>query len=193
VDGGGPWTVTTPYNLDANGLPEQRTAERVWTRYTNQDTRVDPTLPDVGLILFDAGEAFHLAEYPTLAKQSVPQGSFVNCIGRKDRGELHSNALFLSESVAVRPSKRFPMSYRSQAVIEQGDSGGPALLEGTHEIIAVNSGVMDQHAAALFSAGDSSITGRDPVRLQVLARVDLVLAEILANIAQNGGFAEVDE
>jgi hypothetical protein len=113
--------------------------------------------------------ALSIASYPLIANVPVPNGTKVQNIGRIDNGTFSNTALFISQPLGVKDatSAGFPFDYIATEVIQPGDSGGPVVVSGTHNIVAVNSG-----------AGGGT---------QVLAKVDLVYSWIKQVTDANGG------
>ena len=142
---------------------ESRAAEGAETFDWNEAgaTTVNPNHHDIGLVYLT--EPITLPSYPTLAAAPVPDGTRVVNVGRIQDGTL-TDALYMAP-VAVEDATPigFPFDYTSADIIQSGDSGGPAFREGTHEIVAVNSGANDT--------------------LQVLARVDLLTTWISDRVA----------
>src|SRR5262249_22688859 len=105
---------------------------------------------------------------PELATEPVEEATDVVSLGRLHDGRISTTDLFVSEAVAVSDGAGagFPFAYDAQAVIAQGDSGGPIEEPGTwpHRIVAVASGAY-------------------PGRNEVLARVDLLNSQGNAWIA----------
>ncbi len=159
VSGWTGWDVVAPFAGDQSAAVR----EGVVFDYVDQTQSVNPDQHDVGLLILET--AISLGTYPTLASAPVADGTEVVNIGRIDNGTASSSALFVSPPVAVSDGSSigFPLAYQSSLVIQSGDSGGPDLLPGSHEIVAVNSGA-----------------GSD---VQILARVDLVRDWILEQIA----------
>ncbi len=122
---------------------------------------VNPNHHDIGLVFLD--EPIALAMYPTLANAPLADGSAVVNVGRILDGTFTWSSY--QARVVVRGGATFgyPFDYESSDVIQPGDSGGAVMAEGTHRIVAVNSG-----------AGNG---------IQVLARVDLLRAWIDQQVA----------
>lgn len=135
--------------------------------WSNDSEFVDPNQHDVGLIFL--ATPINIASYPTLATSGLPSGSKVRNIGRIRNGQLSNTKLYIGRELTVSSGAAagFPFDYATAEVIESGDSGGPVVKSGTHQIVAVNSG-----------GGGGS---------QVLARVDLVSAWIQQQLAAEGG------
>ncbi len=142
---------------------EARAAEGAETFDWNEAgaTTVNPNHHDIGLVYLT--QPITLPAYPTLAAAKVPDGTRVVNVGRVKDGTL-TDALYMAP-VAVEDATPigFPFDYTSPDIIQSGDSGGPAFREGTHEIVAVNSGANET--------------------LQVLARVDLLTTWIADRVA----------
>jgi len=167
VAGESSWSVVAPFaqNQQARVL-EGKTLD--WTY--DASGFVNPNQHDVGLLYLD--RAISLAQYPTLQRSKVANGTNIVNIGRIQSGKLSTTSLFVSAPIAVRDatSSGFPYDYISSEIIESGDSGGPVELTGSsHTIVAVNSG-----------AGGGT---------QVLARVDLVASWIDSYVNAHGGYA----
>lgn len=144
------------------GVTAQATAAALYD-WNNDGEYVDPSQHDVALLFLDRDVP--LAQYPTFATQRAAWGTRVKNIGRIDDGQASWSSLFISAAVTVSDGAQwgFPYAYVSSEKIQSGDSGGPVVQEGTHHIVAVNSG----------SGGGT----------QVLARVDLVAPWIQQQIA----------
>lgn len=154
--------VTLPF---ANG--QKAKGKGMVLDYVSNGQYVDPNQHDVGLIVLD--KALSLSAYPLVANKGVPDGTKIQNIGRIDNGAFSNTALFISQPVAINDAKSsgFPFDYIATEVIQSGDSGGPVVVAGTHDIVAVNSG-----------AGGGT---------QVLARLELVNAWIKQVVDANGG------
>jgi V8-like Glu-specific endopeptidase len=131
---------------------------------------VNPNHHDLGLLFFD--QAIALATYPTIATSALANGSKVLNIGRILDGAFTSSSYQAPAVVSSAAIIGYPFDYMSSSVIQPGDSGGAVMADGTHKLVAVNSG----------SGGG----------VQVLARVDLLATWITGQIAShappsNGG------
>lgn len=159
---GNSFSVTLPF---ANN--QKSTGKGMVLDYNNSSQYVDPNTHDVGLVVLD--KALSIASYPLVANKGVPDGTKVQNIGRINNGQFSSTALFISQPLSVKDAKSagFPFDYIANEVIQPGDSGGPVVVAGTHNIVAVNSG-----------AGGGT---------QVLARVELVHSWIKQVVDANGG------
>jgi V8-like Glu-specific endopeptidase len=157
------WEAVAPF---ANNQTQQST-DAVVMDYAGMSDSVDPNTHDVGLVFLPA--PINIASYPTIAASPVPDGGQVENIGRIDNGTASYTALYKSQPITVNDAAQqgFPFDYVAQEVIEHGDSGGPDVRAGTHEIVAVNSG-----------AGNN---------IEILARVDLVASWIQQQIQAHGG------
>jgi hypothetical protein len=157
------------------GVTAQATAAALYD-WSNDGEYVDPSQHDVGLILLDRDVP--LASYPSVATERLAWGSKVRNVGRIDDGQASWSSLFVGAPVAVYDGQQagFPLDYVTAEKIQSGDSGGPVFADGTHQIVAVNSG----------SGGGT----------QVLARVDLVGSWIDQTIAAweggDGGGQDAD-
>jgi secreted trypsin-like serine protease len=138
--------------------------------WSNDSEFVDPNQHDVALIFL--ATPIDIATYPTIATSGLASGSKVRNIGRIRNGVLSNTKLYIGRELTVRPGSQvgFPFAYATAEVIESGDSGGPVVKTGTHQIVAVNSG-----------GGGGS---------QVLARVDLVADWIHDQVDAQGGGTE---
>lgn len=165
VNGLDGWKVRAPF---AQGQTATASGAAVYDWTTTAET-VDPDMHDIGLVFL--ATPINLAKYPSLASQHVTFGSKIQDIGRIQNGVLSTTKLFIGAQVAVSDGAQvgYPFSYSSADIIESGDSGGPVVVPGTHQIVAVNSG-----------AGGN---------IQVLARVDLLSSWIAQQIAAHGGSA----
>jgi hypothetical protein len=113
---------------------------------------------DLGLIFLD--DAIALGAYPSISTTPLDDEEQVLTVGRVDDGRISNRDLFTSPVVAIRDGQGegFPFDYAADDMIQSGDSGGPAVVPGTHTIVAVSSG-----------AGHG---------LELLARVDLLASWI---------------
>jgi hypothetical protein len=161
--------ITAPF---AGG--QQAIAVQVASPYQSTGESVNPRSVDLAVIQLDRD--LHLDSYPTIRKTQLPDDSQVVDLGRIRRGQP-TNTFFVSPPIRVRDASRFgfPFDYIASEVIESGDSGGPVIAAGTHEIVAVNSGAgggtevlartdvaadwLDQQIAAAGSVGNG---GTDP-------------------------------
>lgn len=155
VDGHTSWGVYVhqEYRLSTSGITYD------WAE--NGAKLVNPNHHDLGLLFFD--KPIVLATYPTIATRPLPDGSKVLNIGRILDGTLTSSSYQAPAVVSSGAAIGYPFDYMSSTVIQPGDSGGAVIADGTHELVAVNSGA---------GAG-----------VQVLARVDLLASWIQAQIA----------
>lgn len=160
------WVVTLPFagNQKARGVAKQN-----YDYLGNTGELVNPRQHDVGLILLD--RPLSVATLPTIATSAAADGSLAFSVGRKYNGALSTTALYVSDPFSVRAATPFgsPYAYRSERVIESGDSGGPVYASGTRRIVAVNSGTGSNY--------------------QVLARTDQVATWIAENVRVHGGVA----
>lgn len=160
IDG---WVVKAPF---ASNQQAQAASAKTYDWNTDSEF-VDPSQHDIGLIILS--KDITLTTYPTIATKPVTFGSKAQNIGRIQNGNLSTTKLFIGAQVKMLDGKNygFPFDYASTEIIESGDSGGPVVVPGTHNIIAVNSG-----------GGGGS---------QVLARVDLLASWINGEIAKAKG------
>jgi V8-like Glu-specific endopeptidase len=158
VDG---WRVTTPF-----AGQQSATAGMAVTRYVSTGETVNPDAIDLALIFLD--DSIQLDSYPTLATAALPDGSKVVDIGRIHGGKV-TGTLYVSKAITVSDATDagFPHDYVSTDVIEPGDSGGPVMAQGTHTVVAVNSG-----------GGGGA---------EVLARVDVAASWLKSQIKAHGG------
>jgi hypothetical protein len=165
VSGAITWTVSAPFAGD-----QSSSGDGIVFDYTDQTGQVNPNQHDVGLIILD--NEIVLDSYPTLGADAVADGTMIVNIGRIDDGQASNDALFVSPPIGVSDAGAlgFPYAYTSDQVIQPGDSGGPDMIEGTHTIVAVNSG-----------AGSG---------IQILAKVNLVHDWIQEQIDLAGGPGE---
>ncbi|APR88003.1 hypothetical protein A7982_13352 [Minicystis rosea] len=153
------WDIRAPY-----AGAQRATAAEAATLYSATDAHaVNPNRHDIGLVFLST--PIQLDAYPTLASAPLYEGDAIVNIGRIQDGVRYDNHLFVSQPMAVTGGARmgFPFDYMAREIIESGDSGGPDMANGTHTIVAVNSG-----------AGGGA---------EVLARVDLVKAWIDEQVA----------
>jgi len=157
IDG---WVVKAPF---AGGQQAQASGAKTYDWNTDSET-VDPSMHDLGLIILS--KDITLTTYPTIATSHVAFGSKVQNIGRINNGSLSTTKLYIGPQVTAVDGKNYgyPFDYASSEIIESGDSGGPVVVPGTHQIVAVNSG-----------GGGGS---------EVLARVDLLASWINGEIAK---------
>lgn len=161
VDGMASWQVYVGTNLRTS------THGETYDWAENGASTVNPAHHDIGLVYLD--QAITLASYPTLATAKVANGTSALNVGRILNGTLTNSLYDAAVTVSDATSVGYPLDYTGNDVIEHGDSGGPVFVNGTHNLIAVNSG-----------AGGGT---------EVLARVDLLSAWIQQKIAANGGTA----
>lgn len=139
-----------------------------WSPYTGSPAKS----PDVMLVFLDT--PIHLATYPTLQAGAVAAGTQVVDIGRTLNGAIGTSD---NESPPVTiegpaTSLGFPYSYEALPDLsENGDSGGPIMLAGTHTIVAI----VDTDTT------EQGIAETTPIDLFV--RMDLVHDAIAAAIA----------
>jgi hypothetical protein len=158
------WSIIAPF---ASNQKATSTSAAVLD-YNVESEFVHPSKHDVGLVFLSS--PLHLATFPTVAAAPVADGTSVVNIGRIDDGMFSNSRLFVSRPISVTraDSIGFPFDYAATEVIQSGDSGGPVIIENTHTIVAVNSGV-----------GGGT---------EVLARVDLVNDFITQQVNAHGGF-----
>jgi hypothetical protein len=129
---------------------------------------VIPNRHDVGLLFLDA--PIHLPSYPKLPMSPVFGVSIAN-IGRIDNGQISTSSLFMGPPFAAQDATPlgYPLYYAGPPIIQDGDSGGPAVVQGSdpHIIVGVTSG-----------AGSS---------IELMARTDLLSAWIAAQVQVHGG------
>jgi V8-like Glu-specific endopeptidase len=156
------WYVTLPFSGN-----QKSHGKGVLLDYKPGGQSVDPNAHDVGLIILDT--PLSIASWPLVATAAVPNATKGQNIGRIDNGTFSNTALFIGAPISLSDAKSsgFPYDYITDQIIQPGDSGGPVVVAGTHNIVAVNSG-----------AGGGT---------EVLARVDLVNAWIKQIVAANGG------
>jgi hypothetical protein len=127
---------------------------------------------DVMLVFLDT--PIHIATYPTLGATQVAAGTQVVDIGRTLNGSIGTDD-YVSPMVAIEgpaTALGFPYNYEALPDIsENGDSGGPIMLAGTHTIVAI----VD------VDTTEENIAETTPVDL--FARVDLVHDAIESAIA----------
>jgi hypothetical protein len=160
------WRVRAPYT--SSGMQTALSSGGITYDWAEGGAEtVNPNHHDIGLIFLKT--PIKLATYPSLASAKIADGSKVYNLGRINNGVMSSTDMFIGAAIAVRDARTsgFPYDYISSEIIQPGDSGGPDILAGTHQIVAVNSG-----------GGGGT---------QVLARVDLLYSWIQTNIASHGG------
>ena len=151
------WQITAP------AVMAHRTAASAMVYdWDVEGTQVAADRHDVGLVFLK--KAVALPSYPDLAAGPLGADQRVRNIGRVHDGAL-TDRLFVGAALAVELGDEYgyPLSYVAKRRIEQGDSGGPAVIakDAQHTIAAVNSG-----------GGE----------LEVLARVDLIRDWIVAQL-----------
>lgn len=159
IDGMSTWKVRI------GTVTQTSTSAETYDWAENGASTVNPAHHDVGLVYLTTPVA--LAAYPTLASAGVPSGTQAVNVGRIKDGVYTSSLWKATVTLGPGSYYGYPFDYASPDVIQPGDSGGPVFQLGTHLLVAVNSG---------------SGSG-----MQVLARVDLLHAWILARIASHGG------
>ncbi|MGZ3455292.1 MAG: trypsin-like serine protease [Polyangiales bacterium] len=167
VDGVSGFQVIAPYTKSGKQTAGSHKGTALdWIDVAGES--VDPSKHDVGLVILDT--PITLTKWPTVRKTQYPFGSKARNLGRIQSGSFSSTDIFVSKPLTMNDanSDGFPYDYISDEIIESGDSGGPVIADGTHEIIAVNSG-----------AGGGT---------EVLARVDLVWSWIDSTVKSNGGW-----
>jgi hypothetical protein len=155
------WVITAPF---ANG--QQAIGTSSASRYQETGEAVNPNSIDLAVIFLDRD--ITLSTYPTIQQTQLPDGSQVVDLGRIQGGQP-TNTFFVSPTIQIfdASSSGFPFDYIASEVIESGDSGGPVIQLGTHNIVAVNSG-----------AGGGT---------EVLARTDAAADWLAQQIAAGGG------
>ena len=155
----------TSFNVYVGTTKRPGGSAEVYDWHENGATTVNPNHHDIGLVYLQ--DAITLPSYPKLATSAVANGSRVLNVGRILNNQLTSSLYQASTNVTGAAAVGYPYDYYSPDIIEHGDSGGPVFADGTHTIVAVNSG-----------AGGGT---------QVLARVDLLYSWIQDRIATHGG------
>jgi len=147
------------------------TGSRSWSPFDDDVA----TSSDVLLIFLDA--PIQIASYPTLSPTEVAPGTSVVDIGRTLNGSIDTND-YVSPPVTIQGDATplgFPYNYEALPDIsEDGDSGGPIVLQGTHTIVAI----VDTDTV------EQSIQETTPIDL--FARIDVVKDAIDEQIASNG-------
>lgn len=165
VDGHGTFDVYV-------GGSYQRSVEASVLDYENNSEYVQHDQHDVGLVFLS--QPLALADgFPSLDAQPMPFGGTVVNVGRvldtKVTKKMYQGQAVIQDGAHIG----YPLHYRSEKVIESGDSGGPVFALDTHRIVAVNSG-----------SGGST---------QILARTDLVYDWITAEVQAHGGWGGTQE
>jgi hypothetical protein len=132
--------------------------------YTDLGSNVNFTQHDIGLVFLDT--PIQLASYPSIATGPVVAGTQLMKVGRIKDGSLQPGLGLFERAIQVSFDPAAPFDYRAPPVGQQGDSGGPDFILGTHTIAAVNSG------------GGS---------MDSIARVDLLHDFIQAQVDAHGG------
>jgi hypothetical protein len=134
------WRVTCPYSRDPGPVTaSQGEVAPSWPRDVDPDTLDENGGDDVALLRLD--RALGETRLGKVSLAPFTNGARVYAIGRVNDGKYSSSALYVSQSMAVSAqdtAKRFWVSVDYQ-VGEGGDSGGPLILEGSQEIIGVDS------------------------------------------------------
>lgn len=155
------YTVKAPFAGNQSALGHQ-----TWSDYRPISGSVNPETNDVGVIVLDT--PIRLSKYPKIADEHQAEGTKAINVGRMRNGRPSASSLFRGPEVALKDAidLGYAMSYTTEQVVEDGDSGGPVYVgEGAQRtIVAVNSG----------AAGG----------IQILARTDLAHAKIRQLIAQ---------
>jgi hypothetical protein len=129
---------------------------------------------DVMLVFLDT--PIHIATYPTLGATQVAAGTQVVDIGRTLNGSIGTDD-YVSAVVTIQgpgTALGFPYNYEALPDIsENGDSGGPIMLAGTHTIVAI----VD------VDTTEENIAETTP--LDLFARIDLVHDAIESAIASH--------
>jgi len=128
--------------------------------------------PDVMLVFLDT--PIHIVSYPTLGATPVAAGTQVVDVGRTLNGSIGTDD-YVSPAVTIQgpaTALGFPHNYEALPDIsEEGDSGGPIMLAGTHTIVAI----VD------IDTTEQNIAETTPIDL--FARIDLVHDAIESTIA----------
>ena len=143
------------------------TGSRSWSLFDDSVA----TSSDVLLIFLD--DPITLDAYPTLSPTEVAPNTSVVDIGRTLNGSINTDD-YVSPPVTIEgdaSSLGFPFNYEALPDIsEDGDSGGPIMLAGTHTIVAiVDTDTIEQN-----------ISEATPIDL--FARIDLVKDSIDAQM-----------
>jgi Trypsin len=175
IEGFTSWQVRAP-----NAGGQAATSSQAITNYVGVvPGKINVNSLDVGVLVLDG--RINLSSYPTVASSPVPTGTQVRNVGRRLNGQDAIGQMFVSPSpfpVQDGTPLGFSLSYLAEFSVaslgigsaEEGDSGGPAFLEGSRQIIAVTSG------------GGTDAQG---IRVNLLGRVDLFADTIQQVIAQN--------
>jgi hypothetical protein len=127
---------------------------------------------DVMLVFLDT--PIHIAAYPTLGATQIAAGTQVVDIGRTLNGSIGTDD-YVSPVVTIQGPATpmgFPYNYEALPDIsENGDSGGPIMLAGTHTIVAI----VD------VDTTEENVAETTPIDL--FARIDLVHDAIESAIA----------
>jgi hypothetical protein len=165
------YIVTAPHagNQVAHGNAD-------WSPFTGEAAKT----PDVRLIFLET--PIHLASYPVLSKTEVPAGTEVVDLGRTLNGSIDDDDYVSPPVKILGPATRlgFPFNYEAQPDIsEDGDSGGPIeLVESSGSAAHTVVGIVDTDTI------EQDITEATPIDL--FARIDVVYADIEAQIASHG-------
>jgi len=164
VDKYAAWVVTLPF---AGGQKANGIAKENYDYLGNTGEFVNAKQHDIGLVILD--RALSVSAFPTIAERTSADGALAVSVGRKRDGVLSTTALYESDPFAIRDATPYgsPYAFRSDRVIEGGDSGGPVYASGSRRIVAVNSGTGTSY--------------------QVLARTDLLASWIAEKVRAHGG------
>jgi hypothetical protein len=127
---------------------------------------------DVMLVFLDT--PIHIAAYPALGATQVAAGTQVVDIGRTLNGSIGTDDYVSSVVTIQGPATALGFPYNYEAlpdISENGDSGGPIMLAGTHTIVAI----VD------VDTTEENISESTPIDL--FARIDLVHDAIESAIA----------
>jgi hypothetical protein len=152
-----------------NGQTRAATGAETYDWHETNTNDVNPNHHDLGLVYLK--DAVSLGSYPSLSGGLLADNSRATSVGRILNDALTNKLYKATVPVKNAASVGFPFDYYSPSVIQHGDSGGPVFKEGTHTIVAINSGANDT--------------------TQVLARVDLLTSWIAARVASTGASASV--
>lgn len=153
------------------GQGSRGSGEVIPTYRSGPNGALDPDSDDIGVVYLRT--RIIAPSYPPLRRLAAPAGSKAVNVGRILNGVASMTTLYRGASVTLQDGHavKFPRDYATEDLIQPGDSGGPAYLTSSGELVAVSSGVNPQSHYA------------------VLARVDLNYAWIVSRVATWGGFS----
>jgi V8-like Glu-specific endopeptidase len=141
VSGHSTWEVTAPFVKGATAIK----VSSATSNYVPLKGDIENTNSvDLGLLFLE--KPIKLASYPTIATTILAAGAEVRSVGRTLNNTPSFTDLYYSQLEPVYTivtnngaAQTLPYSYITYDKIQGGDSGGPVMRSGTHQIVAVNS------------------------------------------------------